>query len=286
MRRIRKQHALGVVVLAAAVGALVVSAAQVQAGNTTSGVVTKIGKGEGRLNLVEWPYYSDKSFAKPFERQTGCIIHRKDAGTSGDMFSAMHANGGGGGGQWDLVSASGDASLRLIYAHDVKPIDIHLIPSWKDFIPVFKSPAHNTVAGKHYGVSHGWGGNTLMWRTDLVTPAPTSWDVTFDPAKMEPYKGKVTAYDGSVWVVGSYSDRVTRIDPGSLRVTGTALLHCAGTCYSELKPLPVAGAWGAVAYTHGCWLLPWLPMIRSVRHRFSSTGRGAVRGDSLTGVSA
>ena len=57
------------------------------------------------------------------------------------MFSLMHASGGGGGGQYDLVSASGDASLRLIYAHDVQAIDIHLIPSWKDFIPVFKSPA-------------------------------------------------------------------------------------------------------------------------------------------------
>ena len=188
MRRIRKRHALAVVVLAAAVGALVVSAARVQAGNTTSGVVTKIGKGEGRLNLIEWPYYSDKSFAKPFERQTGCIIHRKDAGTSGDMFSAMHANGGGGGGQWDLVSASGDASLRLIYAHDVKPIDIHLIPSWKDFIPVFKSPAHNTVNGQHYGVSVQWGPNTLIYNTKKVRPAPANWNLIYS----KKYKGHVT----------------------------------------------------------------------------------------------
>ena len=188
MRRIRKKHALAVVVLAAAVGALVLSAARVQAGNTTGGVVTKIGKGEGRLNLIEWPYYSDKSFAKPFERQTGCIIHRKDAGTSGDMFSAMHANGGGGGGQWDLVSASGDASLRLIYAHDVKPIDIHLIPSWKDFIPVFKSPAHNTVNGQHYGVSVQWGPNTLIYNTKKVRPAPANWDLLYS----KKYKGHVT----------------------------------------------------------------------------------------------
>jgi putative spermidine/putrescine transport system substrate-binding protein len=187
VRRIRKRHA-GFVVLAAVVGALAVSAAGVEAGNATSGMVTKIGKGEGRLNLVEWPYYSDKSFAKPFERQTGCIIHRKDAGTSGDMFSAMHANGGGGGGQWDLVSASGDASLRLIYAHDVKPIDIHLIPSWKDFIPAFKSPAHNTVDGKHYGVSVQWGPNTLIYNTKKVKPAPANWNLIYS----KKYKGHVT----------------------------------------------------------------------------------------------
>ena len=122
---------------------------------------TTIGKGEGSLNVIEWADYTDKSFAQPFEKQTGCNIHRKDAGTSNQMVALMHANGGGGGGQYDLVSASGDASLRLIYAGDVQPININLIPSWKDFLPAFKSPAHNTVDGKHYGVSLQWGPNTL-----------------------------------------------------------------------------------------------------------------------------
>jgi putative spermidine/putrescine transport system substrate-binding protein len=173
------------VVLAAIVCAFVVSAATVQAG---SGLPTKIGKGEGRLNVIEWPYYTYKSFAKPFEKQTGCIIHRKDAGSSGEMFALMHANGGGGGGQYDLVSASGDASLRLIYAHDVKPINIKLIPSWKQFLPVFKSPPHNTVGGVHYGVSVQWGPNTLIYNTKKVKPAPKNWSVIYS----KKYKGHVT----------------------------------------------------------------------------------------------
>jgi putative spermidine/putrescine transport system substrate-binding protein len=188
VRRIRKRHALVVVVLAAVVAAFAVPAATVKSGNAASGVLTKIGKGEGRLNVIEWPYYTYKTFAKPFERQTGCVIHRKDAGSSGEMFSLMHANGGGGGGQYDLVSASGDASLRLIYAHDVKPIDIHLIPSWKDFIPVFRSPAHNTVSGTHYGVSVQWGPNTLIYNTKKVKPAPTNWNLIYS----NKYKGHVT----------------------------------------------------------------------------------------------
>jgi len=142
-------------------------------GGATSTTATTIGKGEGSLNVIEWPYYTDKSFAQPFEKQTGCIIHRKDAGTSNQMFALMHNNGGGGGGQYDLVSASGDASLRLIDAGDVQPIDISLIPSWKDFLPQFKSPAHNTVDGKHYGVSVQWGPNTLIYNTQNVSPAPT-----------------------------------------------------------------------------------------------------------------
>jgi putative spermidine/putrescine transport system substrate-binding protein len=186
VRRIRKGHALGVVVLAAVVAAFAVPAATVNAG---SGLPTKIGKGEGQLNLIEWPAYSDaKSFGNKFQKQTGCKIHRKDAGASGDMFSLMHAHGGGGGGQWDLVSASGDASLRLIYARDVKPINVHLIPSWKDFLPAFKSPAHNTVGGVHYGISLQWGPNTLIYNTKKVKPAPKGWSAIYT----NKYKGKLT----------------------------------------------------------------------------------------------
>jgi putative spermidine/putrescine transport system substrate-binding protein len=189
VRRMRKGHALAVVVLAAVVGAFAASAATVRAGSTAQGgLPTKIGKGEGRLNVIEWPAYTDKSFASKFEKQTGCIIHRKDAGASGDMFSLMHAHGGGGGGQWDLVSASGDASLRLIYAHDVQPVNIKLIPSWKDFLPVFKSPAHNTLNGVHYGVSVQWGPNTLIYNTKKVKPAPTGWSAIYG----QKYKGHVT----------------------------------------------------------------------------------------------
>src|SRR5215813_12457394 len=169
-------------VIAAIAAGFAVTAASVRA---TSGPPTKIGKGEGRLNVIEWPYYTYKTFAKPFEKQTGCIIHRKDAGSSGEMFSLMHANGGGGGGQYDLVSASGDASLRLIYAHDVQAINIHLIPSWKQFLPVFKSPPHNTVDGIHYGVSVQWGPNTLLYNTKKVSPAPTGWNAVYGPN----YKG-------------------------------------------------------------------------------------------------
>ena len=106
---------------------------------TTTGANTSgqqsVGKGEGKLNLIEWPYYSDPSFAKKFTQQTGCVIQRKDAGSSNEMVALMRAGGGGGGGQWDLVSASGDASLRLIKGGDVQPVNVNLIPQWKSFIP-------------------------------------------------------------------------------------------------------------------------------------------------------
>jgi putative spermidine/putrescine transport system substrate-binding protein len=186
VRRIRKKNVLVVAALAAVAAAFAIPAAAVQASAT--GVPTSIGPGEGRLNLIEWPGYSAASFTKKFQQQTGCVIHRKDAGTSQEMFALMHANGGGGGGQYDMVSASGDASLRLIYANDVQEVNVSLIPSWKNFLPAFKSPPHNTVGGKHYGVSVQWGPNTLLYNTKKIKPAPTGWSAIYSPK----YKGKLT----------------------------------------------------------------------------------------------
>jgi putative spermidine/putrescine transport system substrate-binding protein len=182
-----------VLAFAAIVAALAVATAGT-AGK--SGLPRAVGKGEGALNVIEWAAYTDPSFASKFEKQTGCTIHRKDAGSSNEMVALMRAGGGGGGGQWDLVSASGDASLRLIYGGDVQPVNVALIPSWKHFLPIFKSPAHNTVKGVHYGVSVQWGPNTLLYNTKLVKPAPTSWSALYSSK----YKGKVTVPNNPIQI--------------------------------------------------------------------------------------
>jgi putative spermidine/putrescine transport system substrate-binding protein len=184
------------VAVAALAVALCVPASGVGKSAAPASPPTKIGKGEGSLNLIEWPAYSDPSFANKFVRQTGCKIHRKDAGSSNEMVALMRTGGGGGGGQYDLVSASGDASLRLIVGGDVQPVNINLIPSWKNFISIFKSPPHNTVKGVHYGVSLQWGPNTLMYNTKKVKPAPTSWSALYSSK----YKGKVTVPNNPIQI--------------------------------------------------------------------------------------
>src|SRR4030095_833045 len=98
-------------------------------------------------------------------------VNSKPADTSDAMVTLMKD---GGGGLYDGVSASGDATLTLINRGDVAPVNVDLIPDFKDLAPFMQSPAHNTVDGIHYGVSHGWGGNTLMWRPAIVKPDPTS----------------------------------------------------------------------------------------------------------------
>ncbi|HSC91034.1 MAG TPA: ABC transporter substrate-binding protein [Gaiellaceae bacterium] len=173
------------------------------AGGTTAGTVegmpSELGAGEGEVNLIAWAGYvedgsTDKSadWVTPFEQETGCQVNVKIGSSSDEMVTLMRT------GEYDAVSASGDATLRLIAAGDVVPVNTDLIPNYADVFEGLKNQPHNSVDGQMYGVPHGRGANLLMWRTDTVKPAPTSWGVVFDASS--PYKGKVTAYDSPIYI--------------------------------------------------------------------------------------
>ncbi|MFI6330879.1 ABC transporter substrate-binding protein [Micromonospora chersina] len=158
-----------------------------------------LGAGEGQVNVVAWAGYVEDGSTDPkvdwvtdFEKQTGCQVNVKVAGTSDEMVTLMKT------GEYDVVSASGDASLRLIYGGDVAPVNTDLISNYKDVFDGLKLKQWNSVDGVAYGVPHGRGANLLMYRTDVVKPAPTSWGVVFDANS--PYRGKITAYDSPIYL--------------------------------------------------------------------------------------
>ena len=155
--------------------------------------ISKAGANEGKLTMIAWEGYLDPSWVKPFEKQSGCKIQAKYAGSSDEMVTLMRS---GGGGQYDMVSASGDASLRLVYGGDVAAVDVSKVPGWKQFFKTFQSPPNNTVKGKHYGISLQWGPNTLIWNTTKVKPAPTSVSVLYSPK----FKGKITVPNNPIQI--------------------------------------------------------------------------------------
>ena len=114
----------------------------------------------------------------------------KVAATSEEMVQLMHT------GQYDGVSASGNASTRLILAGDAAPVNVDLVKNYPDISGFLKDQPYNSYNGTHYGIPHGWGANLLMWRPDIVQPDPDSWGAVFDANS--PYKGKVTAYDDPI----------------------------------------------------------------------------------------
>ncbi len=158
----------------------------------------KLGTPEGKLNIVAWAGYAEDGstdpsvdWVTPFEKETGCEVSVKTAPTSDDMVNLMKT------GQYDVVSASGDASLRLIASGDVEPVNTDLVPNYADVFEGLKLKPWNSVDGVAYGIPHGRGANLLMYNTDVVSPAPTSWGAVFDGAD---YAGKVTAYDSPIYI--------------------------------------------------------------------------------------
>lgn len=170
----------------------------------SGGRLQAAGKSEGSLDILAWPGYIERGqndklydWVTPFEEKTGCKVQVKTAGSSDEMVAIMNQGG------VDLVTASGDASLRLVAGKKVQPIDIARIPSYEKINPALKNAPWHTVAGTHYGVPFQWGPNVLMYNTSVFAQAPTSWNVVFEPMDLpdgKPNKGRIQAFDGPIYM--------------------------------------------------------------------------------------
>ena len=151
-----------------------------------------IGPGEGALGIIAWEGYLQDEWVRPFEAATGCKITRKYAGSSDEMVDLMRGNDGA----YDLVTASGDASLRLIYGGDVEPIAVGLIADFASFLPALQSPSFNTLKGVHYGLSYQWGPNVLLWSTPNLTVEAASWASIYSRA----FSGKISVPNNPIQI--------------------------------------------------------------------------------------
>lgn len=189
------------VLLSAALTLVAAPLAQAQA-NTK--MIQSLGKNEGQVSIIAWAGYiergeSDKAYdwVTGFEKQTGCKVSVKVAGSSDEMVSLMNQGG------YDLVTASGDASLRLIAGGKVQPVNLKLIPSFGKVNPKLQKAPWHTVGGLTYGTPYQWGPNVLMYSTKVFKTAPKSWDVIFKEQTLpdgKSNKGRIQAYYGSIYI--------------------------------------------------------------------------------------
>jgi putative spermidine/putrescine transport system substrate-binding protein len=185
--------------LAIASVALLAACGTTSAGGGGGDEATELGDYEGSVSILAWPGYVEDGSNDPgvdwvsaFEDQTGCMVTSKTYGTSDEAFSLMKT------GDYDVVAASGDASLRLVASGEVAPVNTDLLKNYDGIFDFLKMKSWNSVDGVSYGIPHGYGANLLMYNTDVFTTAPTSWDVVFD--KSSEYAGKVTAYDSPIYI--------------------------------------------------------------------------------------
>jgi putative spermidine/putrescine transport system substrate-binding protein len=183
----------------AGVVALVAAACGGASGTPAPSLKAEIGPGEGELNLVIWPGYAERGatdpaydWVTPFEAKTGCKVKTTDMTDSNNGVSLIQS------GNYDGISASGDATTRLIRGGDVSPVNVAILANYKNVFEGLKNLPHNTVDGVNYGVPHGRGPNLLAYNTEVVQPAPTSWDVIWEGGK--DYAGKISVYDSSIFI--------------------------------------------------------------------------------------
>ena len=183
----------------ALVGVLAVAGCGGSDDDSSSDEVTSIGKTEGALNLIAWAGYAedgstDKTvdWVTPFEKQTGCQVDVKTFGTSNEAFDLLKKGG------YDVVSASGDASLRMVYGDLVQPVNTSLVPNYADIFPGLKDKAWNTVDGMNYGIPHGRGANLLLYNMEAQGESPTSWADMWEADS--PLTGKIAPYDDAIYI--------------------------------------------------------------------------------------
>ena len=128
----------------------------------------------------------------PFEKETGCQAKVKYFATSDEAVNLMKT------GEYDVVSASGDASLRLIAAGDVAPVNTDLIDELRRRLRLPQGPRLE-----------------LRRRPDVRRPArlrrqpadvahrqgeagPDELERVFEADS--PYAGKITAYDSPIYI--------------------------------------------------------------------------------------
>ena len=180
-----------------AAAAIVVAACGGASGTPAPSLPTSIGPGEGELNLIIWAGYAERGavdpaydWVTPFETKTGCKVNTTDMTDSNNGVALMQS------GDYDGISASGDATTRLIAGGIAAPVNTAILPNYANVFEGLKNLPHNTVDGVNYGVPHGRGPNLLMYNTEVVTAEPTSWE----PVWSGEYGGKVSIYDSSIYI--------------------------------------------------------------------------------------
>jgi putative spermidine/putrescine transport system substrate-binding protein len=164
-----------------------------------SGGLTSLGDGEGALNLIIWDGYAERGevdeaydWVTGFEDETGCKVNATPMTDSANGVQLLQS------GEYDGGSFSGDATVRLMAAGDVAPVNVDLIPNYADVFEGLKLKEHNSLDGVPYGIPHGRGANLLMWNTELITTDPTSWDPIWEGGA--DYQDKISIYDSSIFI--------------------------------------------------------------------------------------
>jgi putative spermidine/putrescine transport system substrate-binding protein len=171
-----------------------VSAAAAVAATASATAMRKAAAADSQeLRLLVWEGYADDDWVKEFEDQTKAKVSVVYLTSDDEMWTKLKGSNGQ---DYDVFSVNTGDLKKFIDAGLTTPFDLDKLPNRNAQLDSFKDlDSVPTVKrdGKVYGIPLAWGSIGLIYDTEKVNPAPTSWNVLWDPQ----YKGRVLIFDSS-----------------------------------------------------------------------------------------
>jgi putative spermidine/putrescine transport system substrate-binding protein len=157
------------------------------------------------LRILAWQGYADDDWVKAFEDKYGVDVSVVFIGTDDEIWAKIKGSEGQ---DFDLFAVNTAQLQRYIDQGLCTPYDLSKIPNQKQTLPRFQDLTRVTGVmrdGKVYAIPYAFDSIGIIYDTDKVKEAPTSWNVLWDPK----YQDKVLGYDN-----GEHNFSIAALDMG------------------------------------------------------------------------
>jgi spermidine/putrescine transport system substrate-binding protein len=148
------------------------------------------------LTISNWDGYMAPDAVAGFTAATGEAAEMVVHATNEEIMGKLIASGGEG---YDVVFVSSPFAEVLNNLGLLEPIDAAQVPNLANLYPEAQALPHDP--GNGFSVPYAWGTTGLCYRSDVVSPEPTSWKDLLAPS--EANKGKVTLLGTDRWLLAA-----------------------------------------------------------------------------------
>jgi spermidine/putrescine transport system substrate-binding protein len=194
---------------------------------------------EGKIVISNWDGYMPPELLEAFKKETGIEAEMSVHATNEEIMGKVTAGGGKG---YDVLFVSSPFAEALKQLDLIAELDPAKIPNLANLYPEAQELSYDP--GNTFSVPYAWGTTGLCYRSDLVSPAPTSWMDMLKPA--DALKGKITMLKTDRWLMAAglkalgYSvnstdeDEVAKAKALLTEAKGSLLAYDDTTFYSKL----------------------------------------------------
>ena len=128
------------------------------------------------ISVYNWGDYIEPEVLDLFEQETGIKVIYETFETNEDMYAKIAM----GGSSYDVIIPSDYMIERMIQENLLQKINWENIPNIANIDPRFMNEGYDPQS--EYAVPYTWGTMGILYNTEMVDEAPTSWNTLMDPA--------------------------------------------------------------------------------------------------------